>query len=560
MQWIIIIGIFLIMSIISMIVKDRRTKAALIQKIKTEWGDVSKVQYSTEKMQSIQFYFNLQKEGKTIVDDITWNDMHMDQIFLYMNQTQTSPGEEYLYYLLRNLEQEEEILKERDQLITLFQEKNELREKIQILFGKMGKLKTISMYEYFSRIDAIEMRNSWIHILLAFGLLGSIFFAFIPKFANISFFFIMGFVVVNLFTYFSEKAKIENYFTLFKYIVRFLQYSNELCRMGAKEKELEPYLKKLEKEYHVLKRFQRGSSIALETTESGGEIIMNYIRILFHVDLIKFQSMLYTIRQNKNSLNTIFEIIGLIDSMIAVASFRTCFEEYSKPILLKGESTLEIYNAYHPLIEHPVKNSITVENGVLITGSNASGKSTFLRTVAINAILSQTIYTTFSSFYRAGFFRVYSSMALHDDLIGGASYYMVEIRSLKRIFDQIEKRIPILCFVDEVLRGTNTIERIAASSQILYSLAKDNVVCFAATHDIELTHILEQVYSNYHFQEKIEDGQILFDYQLYKGRAVSKNAIELLRIIGYEKEIIEAAKEQVNYFLDNGIWKKIQEG
>ena len=84
--------------------------------------------------------------------------------------------------------------------------------------------------------------------------------------------------------------------------------------------------------------------------------------------------------------------------------------------------------------------------------------------------------------------------------------------------DKSKGDYPILCFVDEVLRGTNTLERIAASSRILATLAKENALCFAATHDIELTYILENYYSNYHFREKVEGNQVLFDYKLYKGR------------------------------------------
>ena len=113
------------------------------------------------------------------------------------------------------------------------------------------------------------------------------------------------------------------------------------------------------------------------------------------------------------------------------------------------------------------------------------------------------------------------------------------------------------CFVDEVLRGTNTIERIAASAQILKSLSCDNVLCFAATHDIELTYMLEDSYSNYHFQEEVieEKNDILFDYILYSGRAVSRNAIKLLSMIGYEKEIIKRAERSAEEFLKKGEWR-----
>lgn len=125
--------------------------------------------------------------------------------------------------------------------------------------------------------------------------------------------------------------------------------------------------------------------------------------------------------------------------------------------------------------------------------------------------------------------------------------------------DKSKGDYPILCFVDEVLRGTNTLERIAASSRILATLAKENALCFAATHDIELTYILENYYSNYHFREKVEGNQVLFDYKLYKGRAVSKNAIKLLNLLGYSKDIIIEAENAADQYMKTGEWSIISD-
>ena len=116
-------------------------------------------------------------------------------------------------------------------------------------------------------------------------------------------------------------------------------------------------------------------------------------------------------------------------------------------------------------------------------------------------------------------------MALKDDLLGGESYYIVEIRSMKRIIDETKKNQKVLCFVDEVLRGTNTVERIAASCEILKSLSKRGTICFAATHDIELTDLLNEEYDNYHFEEEIEQGDVVFNYILKPGKATTRNAI-----------------------------------
>ena len=115
---------------------------------------------------------------------------------------------------------------------------------------------------------------------------------------------------------------------------------------------------------------------------------------------------------------------------------------------------------------------------------------------------------------------------------------------------------PLLCFVDEVLRGTNTVERIAASAQILRSLSQSGIYCFAATHDIELTHLLEDCYDNSHFEEDIEGGDVSFSYRLLEGRAHTRNAIKLLEIIGFSDDIIKEADNMAGEFLRSGVWKR----
>jgi DNA mismatch repair ATPase MutS len=211
----------------------------------------------------------------------------------------------------------------------------------------------------------------------------------------------------------------------------------------------------------------------------------------------------------------------------------------------------------HPFLEKPVPATIQTKKSVLITGSNASGKSTFIKSAAINAVLAQTIYTVCAKSYRASFFKVYTSMALTDNLFGNESYYIVEIKSLKRILDAAKDEVPVLCFVDEVLRGTNTVERIAASSRILHTIANSNALMFAATHDIELTYMLEECFTNYHFEEQISNDTISFDYRLKEGRATTQNAISLLGMLGYPEDIIHKSRMSASYFIENGEWQHV---
>jgi DNA mismatch repair ATPase MutS len=163
-------------------------------------------------------------------------------------------------------------------------------------------------------------------------------------------------------------------------------------------------------------------------------------------------------------------------------------------------------------------------------------------------------------------------MALRDSLQEGESYFIVEIKSLRRILnaagdihteesgldspDSEQVPNPVLCCIDEVLRGTNTVERIAASAEILRCFASTKTMCFAATHDLELTGILEDVYDNYHFSEEIEDGDVRFSYRILPGPSTSCNAIALLNALGYDKAIVEQARSRANAFLESGTWQQ----
>ena len=102
--------------------------------------------------------------------------------------------------------------------------------------------------------------------------------------------------------------------------------------------------------------------------------------------------------------------------------------------------------------------------------------------------------------------------------------------------------------------GTNTVERIAASSEVLLQMSGKNCLCIAASHDIELTFILAESYRNVHFQESITDDGIVFDYKLYEGRASSRNAIKLLGLMGYDSKIVDEAKKRADRFADHGSW------
>ena len=537
--------------------KGKRRKLFL-ERMMASWGKIPQREYSYDELEHIsQFFRKREKEG-FYVDDITWNDLDMDRIFALINQSISPIGDEYLYEILRKPVFEEEELKERQRLLEFFSEKEMERHKVQALLAGIRKPGNVSVYEAVSVTKEVEIQGKGFQIVMCGAFfLSLLFFAAMPSPGIFCF---LGICILNIITYFMRKQDIDLYLTSFRCVIQLLEAQKNLEKL--KIPELASYMEEGKRCRKELRTFQKGSFLVLEQSSTGGGmegLIMDYIRMLTHIDLIKFSTMMKAMQEHQEEILGLMKIFGYLDAMISIASFRVSLPYYSIPELeMAGKAYLKVENLYHPLLSHPVANGIEAENGILVTGSNASGKSTFLKNIAVNTILAQTIYTVTASEYQAPYFKVMTSMALRDDLERGESYFIVEIRSLKRILDETEKEGCLLCIIDEVLRGTNTIERIGASSRILAGLDREHVLPFAATHDIELSYILEDLYENYHFEEEVKEHEVVFNYLLKEGRVTTRNAIRLLEMTGYPENLSEEAKKAVADFEETGIWEKVQ--
>ena len=139
--------------------------------------------------------------------------------------------------------------------------------------------------------------------------------------------------------------------------------------------------------------------------------------------------------------------------------------------------------------------------------------------------------------------RVYSAIRISDDLMNDKSYYFEEVLTIKEMIDKSGNGNPNLFLLDEIFKGTNTVERISAGKAVLSSLAKDDNIVFVSTHDIELTDLLKDEYDLYHFSEIVNNKTVDFDYKLKEGKLKNRNAIRILQINGYPENIIKEAIE-----------------
>lgn len=558
MEVIIFAALILIVLIYTSIKSQLEIKKKNRQRLLDEYDSELERELEYDTYENLKTYFyDVSSNYENVIDDDTWDDLNMDSVYMQINNTNSSVGREYLYAALRHPHTDVDALHALDKMAEGFHENPDIRIKVQEEFVKLGYANRISVYRYMKDIMELETKQNWIHYgQLAFLVLSAGIMAFVR--ADIGVVLFIAAMALTVISYFREKARIESYLSCVKWIVRMIHASEIIVKMNI------PFLKmhdeNLKNIIRVMGKIQK--NMFLITSGSGmtgslAEVIMDYIRILTHADLIKFNNILRDIRKYQEEIIQMYEILGHVESSIAVASYRNKLAVWSRPEFIK-DHPYEVMDLYHPLLSEPVANSICTAGCILLTGSNASGKSTFLKAAAVNALLSQTIYTSTSTGYKGDFYRIVSSMSHKDDIMNGDSYYMVEIKALKRILELSRKsEFTVLCFLDEVLRGTNTVERIAASAQILRSFPKKGALCFAATHDIELTKLLGDLYDNYHFDESFENNDVKYNYILKKGPAVTRNAIKLLAQTGYDKELIDDAVRMTEIFEKTGRWENL---
>ena len=563
MEYIVLVGVLVLFIVLFMgneYISTRRYQKKYLENIYQSYGTPSERSYKVGDMEHIAMYY-LKHPSSHQIDDITWNDLNMDSIYQRMNVSCSAAGDEYLYYRLRTPIYEQTEMEHIEFRVRYFMEHEKERHEVQSMLLRIDRMGKYSIYEYLDHLDTLGERKNAGYFISNSLLIASISVMFVSL--PVGMIALLGMLCHNIVGYYKEYKHIEPYITSFRYINRLLDSADRLSRRRiegiAKEQE------RLRECYRSMKSFIRNTYLIVFTEKGNGNplgILADYLRMIFYLDLIQFNNALRAVRGHMPEIDEMVTLFGQIDTAVVIGSYRNSLQgNYCIPEIRYEQNAdrhMVIEELYHPLLIDAVKNSVTTQKGVLITGSNASGKSTFLRAVAICAVLAQTIHTCPADRYEAPALRIYSSMALKDDLLGGQSYYMLEIRSIKRILDQVkqaeEEQCHVLCFVDEVLRGTNTVERIAASTQIMKMLAAGHALCFAATHDVELTKLLDKEYDNYHFEELIEEDDIHFPYKLLKGPATTRNAIALLRMLGYDDRIVTEAEALAESFLESGSW------
>lgn len=548
MQYIIIIAIVTIVITLAMIISHIKATKKLRARLTESFGKMPEQKKC--EFESIESYHRHKKEhpiNSEIIDSITWDDLDMNVVFKRINTCLTSVGEEYMYDALHQVQIDKDILLKRESLISCLEENPEIRLKLQINLAKSGKYNYSGLASFIFEPDAKTLMHPFMYNILALVPIICACTAFFTQYGVLFFIFA---AILNGFVYYSTKLKIEREFPAIRYFSSVLHCINRFYKI--KGLETFPFFNELNKSFDIFKNLRTNLSGIMRKDVSDIAIFIEYIKIIFLTDIRSYNRTIQRIVKYSEDFHTLYKCLGEIDMAICVLSFRKSLPFYCIPAF-HSENSICFEDLYHPLLSEPVPNSGKISRSSIVTGSNASGKSTFIKALAVNGILAQSIYTCAAKSINLRPSLIITSMAVRDSISEGDSYFIKEIKSLKRILDKVQST-PCTCFVDEILKGTNTIERIAASASVLKYLHSTDCLCVTASHDIELTHILSGEYDNYHFREYITDDGIHFDYKLKEGPSQTRNAIRLLHHMNFDSKIVEDAEAMVNKFIDSKTW------
>jgi len=492
-------------------------------------------------MDLIAMLHHLHLQEGTPLDDQTWGDLAMDEVFARLDLTVSVPGRQVLYHQMRTPIREEGILSERTRMQEHFRSSAASRASVQALLEPLdakgahwlAPLLMSPLPHAPSYAWALYL-SSFLSLFLSGLLVLSSLLAL--SFPPVLLFSLLGLLVANLVINETYGRRITPYLPGFGQLKRLLRVCGDLEQIA----EL-PNREKFQRAAPMVQEVRRRLRwVVLDPTElpESASLGLGWLNLLFLFEVVCFLRTLPLLRRHQAVLAELLEAVGSLDAARSVASYLEGLPCSAVPSLT-DEPRIQVRGLYHPLLSMPVANDLNLqERSALITGSNMAGKTTFMRTLGINVVLAQTLHICLAQEATLPRAVVRSSIRREDRLLEGQSYYFVELQRLKEFLDA--SRPLQLFLIDEIFRGTNTLERLAASAAVLRRLSQKHLV-LVTTHDLELQGLLEDRFEMYHFSEQVVEGRCGFDYRIHPGPATTRNAIRLLALNGYPEAITEEA-------------------
>lgn len=506
--------------------------------------------YGKQKDESCNFdladkYFrNRNKEDDfQILSNKTCNDLDFNELFMFADRTTSKVGEQYLYNTLRTIPADGKKFVRQEELIREIEADPKLRLKLQVHLDSLSGVNAYFISSLFQ--DEHIKPPKWFFVipLLSFtALISLLTLAFIPQ----SLFILLPVVVVNMAIHYWNKRNLNEYMVSIPQLLRLKQVARNLLKYDMFSETaagVSESIRIIDKVRNRMLFFKLEAKISGEAQIAFWGML-EIVKALFLLEPLLLFGVLEQLETKRKEIENVFVFVGYIDSLISIASLRKGLRYYCMPEVSDENKILKADEIYHPLIADCVSNSIhTDKKSILLTGSNMSGKTSFIRTIGINALTALTINTCFARSFKLSRFKIFSAIRISDDLMNDKSYYFEEVLTIKEMIERSQDQDNNLFLLDEIFKGTNTVERISAGKAVLSYLNNKSSMVFVSTHDIELTDLLDGSYELYHFSEKVDNKTVAFDFILKDGRLKNRNAIRILEINDYPEKIISEAIE-----------------
>ena len=476
----------------------------------------------------------------------TLKDIDMESLFSFLDRTISSIGQQCLYKKLVSISTPDN-LKIFDRQSDYFTHNIKKREEVQKILFRLEANGSFRIADFFVSKEIkktiYDQLYKWLSILMVVGLLAAIFFPTILIY-------LIPVIAVNLSISFIFKYRNEKKLNAVKEVYGLIKACRRLHKTETIiDGKLIPAtiasFKSFERRFQYL-NFGIPEDDFLKTLF----YMIDMIKSFFLLDLHLLNSSYNKVVNALGSLEELYQYVGVFDTAISTSSLKSDKSiKWCKPMLTNEKKILQFTNATHPLIENCVPNSINLKGkSAFITGSNMSGKSTFLRTALINVLLAQTLYVCFAESFTLTNMQPFSCINIDDDLSKGSSYFFMEVAVIKNMTEQIPREKSNFFVIDEVFKGTNTIERISLAKAILNYLNNTDNIVIASSHDLELIDLLPSQFDMFYFSETIQDDVLLFDHSIKPGFLKTTNAIKMVELEGFPKSIVDEAYEIAGQF------------
>ena len=538
------LAILLLITFIKLIYKDLANRSAI-----KDLGYL--IQINKDELLALEGSYYHFSDGKSFIPQNHFYANDMDvfghaSLFQYLNRTTSEPGAEKLAEWLSS-PASEAIITERQQATKELITKNDWRQKLQAL-GKESSIKKSTLQQIKNWLTApttfIQFKHwQWLRWLLPAIILtvtGLYIFDIVAE--KVWYLFLFIYLVIGyqlnkiiapihnqLSTLVNDLEVLSNSISIIETESFNADFLKDLKKSLQQNLNASVKIKKLKKILNRLDlRYNMVISIPLNIL-----LLWNLQQVL---DLEKWKKL------NDSNVELWFDILATFEVLNSFSTLHFNNPAWCFPSINEEHFSIQAKEMGHPLINEKkrINNFINIADAgeiMLVTGSNMAGKSTYLRSIGVNTILTMAGAVVCAETFNISAIQLISSMRIADNLEESTSTFYAELKKLKTVIEKINKGEKVFILLDEILRGTNSLDRHTGSEALVRQLIKQKAAAILATHDVELAGLENEFPNNilnYHFDAQVNGEELFFDYKLKRGVCTNMNASLLMKKIGLE--------------------------